>query len=134
MHVLVVDDDDAARAGAKRILELGGHRVTTAATGSDALRAMFTDTTIEVVLLDIELTPEMSGWDVQRVKFADPHLRAIPTIVLTGRLPDEGSRNRLSGVSLILTKPYTVEEILGALAHLERSQRDTDPPPPPREN
>jgi CheY-like chemotaxis protein len=132
MYVLIVDDELYARAAIERILLRAGHRVCMASTGMGALRQMRGEKP-ELVLLDMMLGPEMSGWEVADEKRRDGSIASIPTVVLSG-LDPQGVRLRgistvsvLSEVKLILQKPVSpsvllqVIEHIGALKKLEAS-------------
>jgi two-component system cell cycle response regulator len=81
--VLLVEDSAVIRALVRRMLVAGGHTVAEAADGPAAL-AICRERQPDVVLLDVEM-PEMSGFDVLAAMKADPGLRDIPVVFLTGR-------------------------------------------------
>jgi two-component system, cell cycle response regulator len=81
--VLLVEDSAVIRALVRRMLVAGGHTVAEAADGAAAL-AICRERPPDVVLLDVEM-PEMSGFDVLAAMKADPGLRDIPVVFLTGR-------------------------------------------------
>lgn len=64
LHICVVEDLDDSRNLIKSLLELDGHRVTTAADGKSAIKAITTDPP-DLALIDIGL-PDISGYDVVR--------------------------------------------------------------------
>jgi two-component system response regulator HydG len=78
-HVLVVDDDPAARSGLERLLEQDGHRVTTAADGPAALELAAAHPP-DVVLTDVKM-PGMDGYQLlEKLHGQDP---GLPVIVAT---------------------------------------------------
>ncbi len=83
MKRIVMVDDDVDFCGATQILlESKGYEVFLAHDGKEGLekvRAMRPD----LVILDV-MMPEMNGYDVCVVLKADPTLREIPVILLTG--------------------------------------------------
>ena len=82
-RLLVVDDDPNNRDVLARTLEKKGYTVSQAADGAEALDALATDGLIETVLLDI-LMPGMNGWEtLQRLK-ANPALKNLPVIMISG--------------------------------------------------
>lgn len=82
-RILVVDDDPNNRDVLARTLEKRGYTVLQAADGSEALRTLTEDGTIEVVLLDI-MMPIVNGWEtLQRMK-SDEALSTIPVIMISG--------------------------------------------------
>lgn len=81
--VLVVDDDEDIRDTIRSLLELKGHRVTTAADGAEGLARMRTGTPPCVVVLDL-MMPGMNGEEFRALQLADRALAAVPVIVLSG--------------------------------------------------
>jgi adenylate cyclase len=103
--VLVVDDDQLNRMLLARGLQQEGHAVHLACGGEEGLTALVR-LDIDVVLLDI-LMPELDGFEVlQRIK-ADPGLRHVPVIMISG-LEDTDSVVRCieMGADDFLPKPF----------------------------
>lgn len=127
MYVLIVDDDDQVREALIRLLERDGHRTCWAATGAAALAQMRIEQP-DVVILDILLGPDMTGWDVAREKLTDEEIRGIPMIVLSGLSPDEvrqGARHvadALAGAIMLLSKPVEAEALRRVLDMLEAAK------------
>jgi CheY-like chemotaxis protein len=61
--------------------------------------------------------PVMNGAAMLAAMAADPRLRGIPVIVVSS-LPDEAIRTRADGAAAVVRKPYTADEILGAIARV----------------
>lgn len=80
--VLVVDDTNSLRFMLSQHVRQLGHQVAGASNGREALQ-MLQDQPFDVVLLDV-LMPEMDGHAVLERMKADPHLRDIPVIVVSG--------------------------------------------------
>ncbi len=81
-NILVVDDDPLNQRLLTGTLERFGHTTSSALDGSTAL-TMLADTPPDVVLLDLVM-PGMDGMQVlERIK-ADPDLRHLPVIVISG--------------------------------------------------
>src|SRR5690606_26033329 len=71
-RVLLVEDDDAVRALAKRTLEGKGYSVIEAADGDEALRIARADDGIDVVVTDLTM-PRLNGEDLaQRIRETQP--------------------------------------------------------------
>ena len=82
-RLLVVDDDANNRDVLARTLEKKGYSVVQASDGAEALKLLASDSGIETVLLDI-LMPGMNGWEtLQRLK-AEPSLKNLPVIMISG--------------------------------------------------
>jgi adenylate cyclase len=80
--VLVVDDFEANRRTFSRQLKLQGHSATVAENGRQAL-ALLRERPFDIVLLDI-MMPEMDGYQVLEQIRAEPRLRQIPVVVISG--------------------------------------------------
>jgi CheY-like chemotaxis protein len=115
--ILVVDDENAIREITRGTLETFGYRVLTAADGTEAL-AIYADqkNDIAVVLTDMVM-PFMDGpATIRALLRMNPDVKIIAASGLTtGHQPGEGS---LEGVQTFLSKPYTAEKLLTALAEL----------------
>ena len=113
--VLMVEDADAVRAFAARVLARCGYRVVEARDGREALEAALRpDEAIDLVLTDVVM-PEMSGAELaRRIREARP---GVPVAYMTGYADEEVMRHGpLPADTLLLQKPFTAE----ALAALVR--------------
>ena len=69
----------------------------------------------DLILCDI-MMPKMNGYDFLAVIRQDSQLRATPFVFLTGRNDDEGKQHGMAmGADAYLTKPVSVEHLLGAV-------------------
>jgi DNA-binding response OmpR family regulator len=128
-RVLVVDDDLTVRDVVRRYLELGGHQVTLADNGEDALR-WIAEHEPDVVVLDLML-PGIDGLEVCR------RLRqrsTVPVVMLTALGEEE---NRIAGLQLgaddYVTKPFSPRELALRVTSVLRRSRSTGPASGPRE-
>ena len=81
--ILVVDDNEDSRSALTLRLNSSGYgTVLTAENGRQALDMMGARP-IDLVLLDI-MMPEVDGYGVLETMRADPTLRAIPVLVISG--------------------------------------------------
>ncbi len=104
-RILVVDDDALSRRLLEKRLIQEGHEVLVAADGRQGLTTLAASP-CDVVLLDI-LMPDLDGFEVlERIK-ADPDLRHIPVIMISG-LEDIESVVRCieMGAEDFLPKPF----------------------------
>lgn len=83
MTVLLVDDDPDIRTVLPMVLESYGFPTTTAASGEEALQRLRSEERPCLVLLDL-MMPGMDGYEFREVQLADPALRSIPVVVLSG--------------------------------------------------
>jgi DNA-binding response OmpR family regulator len=107
LTVLVADDDPTIVALLTATLQQDGFRVLTAGDGETALRVARAEQPA-LILLDWRM-PGLEGVEVTRAlrADADPHLRQVPVVLLTG---EAGSENTAAGfaagVTDYLTKPF----------------------------
>ena len=108
--VLLVDDEEAVRGLARRVLERGGYQVLEAANGEDALSALADHrASVRAVVLDLTM-PGLGGEaTLQRIRRDNPDL---PVIVSSGYVPEE--EGTLAGVPF-LAKPYRPSELVDAV-------------------
>lgn len=103
--ILIVDDSANDRELLTHHLDAQGHRVTCAENGRlalDLLRAQ----PFDVVLLDMRM-PEMSGDQVLARLKADPDLRHVPVVVISGdRDLDNAARCIEAGAEDYILKPF----------------------------
>jgi two-component system, cell cycle response regulator len=81
-RVLVVDDERLNRMLLRKALEAEGHEVDEAADGRQALERL-REIPVDVVLLDLVM-PELDGYATLEAIKADPALRDMPVIVVSG--------------------------------------------------
>jgi two-component system phosphate regulon response regulator PhoB len=110
-RVLVVDDEADILALVTYHLAKSGYRVSTAATGPEALRAAREERP-SLIVLDLML-PGMSGFEVLEQLRADTATSGIAVLMLTARR-DEPDRIRglSSGADDYLTKPFSPQELV----------------------
>jgi two-component system, OmpR family, phosphate regulon response regulator PhoB len=110
-RVLVVDDEADITALVAYHLAKAGYRVSTAANGTDALRAAREERP-DVVVLDLML-PGVAGLDVLAELRARPETRDVGVILLTAKRDEP---DRIKGLSLgaddYLTKPFSPPELV----------------------
>jgi PAS domain S-box-containing protein len=108
-HVLLVEDDSAARRALDEFLRDDGYDVIVAASGAEALRMCEGSAPIDLVVTDFVM-PGMRGPElVERLRQARPGLRAIfMSGYASENLPESGDAAR----SLFLQKPFDVDDLL----------------------
>jgi PAS domain S-box-containing protein len=113
--VLLVEDENAVRAIARRMLERGGYEVFEARHGRDALllwRA-YRDS-IAVVVSDLRM-PEMGGRELVAALHADaPEL----PVVFTSGYTDDGAVDSPGAHQAFVAKPFTSDGLLDAIARV----------------
>lgn len=111
LHVLLIEDNEDAADMLCQLLRLSGHEVTMARTGREAMtRAR--ESTPDVVLCDLGLPEDMSGFDVARALRADERTRGARLIALSGygRAEDK-KRSAEAGFDVHLTKPVDIKAL-----------------------
>jgi DNA-binding NtrC family response regulator len=110
MRVLLVDDEAAARYGARRLLESAGHEVVEAASGEDCLTCLSLSRA-EVILLDYQLGGGMDGLGVLAALKERPH--APPVVLFTAQGSERIAVEALkSGAWDYLVKPASPDELV----------------------
>jgi DNA-binding response OmpR family regulator len=124
-RILVVEDDRKTAAALRLYLEHAGFEVSTAFTGSEALRQA-RETEPDLLLLDAML-PEVDGFAVCRALRAE---RDVPVILVTARSTED---DKLEGLALgaddYVTKPFSPREVVARVrAVLRRARRPEQAP------
>ena len=114
--ILVVDDDVHVRASFVRLLKSRGYAAVGAADGEEALAALQV-LQIGLILLDLRMHG-MDGWAFRVRQQDDPNLAKIPTIVVTGSMPDSELRARFGPAVIWFEKPFDIEEIFAVVRSL----------------
>jgi twitching motility two-component system response regulator PilG len=117
--VLVIDDSNTIRRSAEIFLRQGGHDVVLAEDGFDAL-AKVNDHDPELIFCDI-LMPRLDGYQTCAIIKRNPRFAHVPVIMLSSKdgLFDK-ARGRMVGSEEYLTKPFTKEQLLRAVATFRR--------------
>ena len=117
-RVLVIDDSNTIRRSAEIFLKQGGFEVFLAEDGFDALSKV-SDHSPCVIFCDI-LMPRLDGYQTCAIIKRNPRFADVPVIMLSSKdgLFDK-AKGRIVGSDQYLTKPFSKEELLGAIkAHV----------------
>jgi twitching motility two-component system response regulator PilG len=113
--VLVVDDSPAIRRVVTLALERAGHKVSSASDGNEALEKVRAGGVPDLVFLDINM-PGPDGYAVCRRLREEAGAARVPVVMLSGR---DGFfskvRGRLAGCSGFISKPFKLDDLLGAV-------------------
>ena len=115
IRVLVIDDSNTIRRSAELFLRQGGCEVILAEDGFDAL-VKVVDQAPDIIFVDI-MMPRLDGYQTCSLIKKHPRYSATPVIMLSSKdgLFDR-VRGRLAGSDQYLTKPFTKEALLKAVA------------------
>jgi len=123
LKILVVDDSKTIRRTAETLLAKEGCEVFTAVDGFDAL-SKIADHRPDIIFVDI-MMPRLDGYQTCSLIKNNQVFKATPVIMLSSKdgLFDR-ARGRLVGSEQYLTKPFTKDELLGAIRnHSSKSDR-----------
>lgn len=114
LKILVIDDSKTIRRTAETLLAKEGCEVFTAEDGFDAL-AKIADHHPDVIFVDI-MMPRLDGYQTCSLIKHNRIFKDTPVIMLSSKdgLFDR-ARGRLVGSEQYLTKPFTKDELLGAI-------------------
>jgi signal transduction histidine kinase/CheY-like chemotaxis protein len=120
IKILVVDDEERVRQLLCEILEESGYEVIMANNARDGL-ALFDQDDFDAVFTDIGM-PGMNGWEFSRA--IRERNRLIPLAVITGwgEIISETEKTS-AGVDWVLTKPFSVDEILDVTEEVVRRKK-----------
>ncbi len=119
LKVMVIDDSKTIRRTAETLLRKEGCEVVTAVDGFEAL-AKISDQHPSIIFVDI-MMPRLDGYQTCALIKNNQVFKSTPVIMLSSRdgLFDK-ARGRIVGSEQYLTKPFTREELLGAIhRHLD---------------
>jgi len=114
LKVMVIDDSKTIRRTAETLLRKEGCEVITATDGFEAL-AKIADHRPAIIFIDI-MMPRLDGYQTCALIKNNELFRGTPVIMLSSKdgLFDR-ARGRIVGSEQYLTKPFTREELLGAI-------------------
>jgi len=114
LKVMVIDDSKTIRRTAETLLKKEGCQVVTATDGFEAL-AKIADEKPDIIFVDI-MMPRLDGYQTCALIKNNQVFKATPVIMLSSKdgLFDR-ARGRIVGSDQYLTKPFTKDELLGAI-------------------
>ena len=115
--VLIVDDARPDLMNLEKIVSGAGYQTLTATNGQEAVeisKAQLPD----VILMDVNMS-QMDGFAATRAIGGEPTTKGIPVVLVTSK-NQKADRvwAQMLGVKGYVTKPYTADQILGAIAAL----------------
>ena len=116
LKILVVDDSKTIRRTAETLLTKEGCQVFTAIDGFDAL-SKIADHQPDLIFVDI-MMPRLDGYETCSLIKHNKMFKETPVIMLSSK--DglfERARGRIVGSEQYLTKPFSKDELLGAVSN-----------------
>ena len=116
LKVMVIDDSKTIRRTAQTLLSREGCQVFTAIDGFDAL-SKIADHQPDLIFVDI-MMPRLDGYQTCSLIKHNKVFKKTPVIMLSSKdgLFDR-ARGRIVGSEQYLTKPFTKDELLGAISN-----------------
>ena len=116
LKILVVDDSKTIRRTVETLLSKEGCQVFTAIDGFDAL-SKIADHQPDLIFVDI-MMPRLDGYETCSLIKHNKVFKKTPVIMLSSKdgLFDR-ARGRIVGSEQYLTKPFTKDELLGAITN-----------------
>jgi len=123
--VLVVEDEQDVADLLRYNLAKEGYDVVIVGNGADALKRA-REIKPELILLDI-MVPQLNGWEVCRRLKQDAETRAIPIIMVTGRV-EEGDKvlGFEMGADDYVTKPFSPRELVARIRAVVRRGKSAE--------
>ncbi len=116
-RILVVDDEPLVCDSVSRLLVSDGHEVTATTSATEAL-SLVEKSRFDLVIVDYEM-PVMGGIELAgRIRALLPDQRIIMITAYGEKLARSGQE--VEGVDLVLSKPFSAEEMRQAIAGMMR--------------
>lgn len=114
VKVLIVDDSGTIRKTAEAILAKEGYTVASVDDGFKALSKVMSFEP-DIIFLDI-MMPRLDGYQVCSVIKSNPKFEKTPVLMLSSKdsIFDK-ARGRIAGSEYFMTKPFSRDELLGAI-------------------
>jgi len=119
-RILIVEDSAAMRTYVRAALEgapeLGEVEIVEAASGFDALR-LLPRSAYDLVITDINM-PDINGLELIRFVRQSAHHRQIAVLIISTQSSERDRKRGLAlGADAFLAKPFSPEDIRGAVLH-----------------
>jgi CheY-like chemotaxis protein len=117
-RLLVMDDDEIVRRGARRLLSHCGYEVECASDGAQAIalytQARYAGRPFDAVILDLTVLDGMGGEEcIRRLRALDPAVKAVACSGYSGE--PVLAEFRSHGFQAVIRKPFSLEELTEVL-------------------
>ena len=114
LKVMVIDDSKTIRRTAENLLKKEGCDVVTAIDGFEAL-SKIAENKPDIIFVDI-MMPRLDGYQTCALIKNNKTFKNIPVIMLSSKDSIfDRARGRIVGSNQYLTKPFTREDLIGAI-------------------
>jgi twitching motility two-component system response regulator PilG len=114
VKVMVIDDSKTIRRSAETLLKKVGCEVVTATDGFEAL-AKITEHHPDIIFVDI-MMPRLDGYQTCALIKNNQTFKSTPVIMLSSKDSIfDRARGRIVGSEEYLTKPFSKEDLIGAI-------------------
>ena len=120
--VLLVDDNPETLNLFARALEFEGIEVRKAQSVKRALEVLYDGSGRPALIITDLLMPQTTGWDFLKHLRAEPSLKSVPIIVITGAEPGESEQL----ADIVLQKPIDPVELVDTVRAKLRPTPDTN--------
>lgn len=115
-RVLIVDDEPYILRILAFKLRRAGYTALEATSSEEALAALAREK-VDCLILDVTLASPTTGFSLAEKLRDDPATCKIPVVFLTARsLPADKQRGDELGAAAYITKPFSLDEVLEAVA------------------
>jgi CheY-like chemotaxis protein len=126
--ILVIDDTTVVRVKVREMLPPGNFEVVEAKDGLEGLNFILQDK-FSLIMLDF-LLPKMSGWEVFQQIQAQPELRKIPLVMMSGRKEEVTEKiPEPFEYFEFLGKPFDQKQLIGAIKSAMAKAKQVRPEP-----
>lgn len=117
IKILVIEDESLIRETLVELLEAHDFRVSAVENGRMGVKVAFSEIP-DLILCDVQM-PDLDGYEVLKALRQNQLTSAVPFIFLTAQSAKAEFRRGMElGADDYLTKPFTKEELLGAIASI----------------
>jgi two-component system chemotaxis sensor kinase CheA len=110
--ILICEDSFTTRELERSIFEAAGYDVETAADGSIGYTKLKEGLLVDAIVTDVQM-PNMTGFELTRAIKNDPHLQAIPVVIVTSLERDEEKAEGIeAGADAYITKSVFNQDTL----------------------
>jgi len=125
IHILVVEDNKINQKIIQSVLSKSKITITIANNGQEALNYINSQTTIDIVLMDINM-PIMDGYQATKKIRQNSNFSDLPIVIVSGLgFRNEIEQMYLAGANAHLTKPFKIGELYAAFNIFLTKNKDT---------